>query len=156
MMESMTSGKGVTFFKFGVAPANYQGETTYLPTGSKKLGHFQGTQEITFKNGDKGTTHYFYDKETESTYGISGSARLNGLMSKVDKGCLTEITYKGKESTPNGRMAHAFDVARDKEDIFINERKESTEANSTEASPAPAMTESAMPETTFEADDIPF
>lgn len=124
--------------------------TTYLKAGKGLeegkpfLGHFQRSHE-----GEYGLTHYFVEQETKAPVGVNGTARLDGMIAKVDAGWLCSIEYKGKQKTKKGMNAHSFLVQVDKEDTFIEAPLENKEVNNGTDSATP----SSSPQ--FSSDDIP-
>ena len=120
-------GNQVTFYKPGKT----------FTEGMKLKGYFQETRESEF-----GKTHYFSSLDKNEGIGVNGTARLDGLMDKVQKGWLTEIEYEGKKASTKGKQpAHSFKILVDKEDTYI--RDTNTPGSSSASAP------------TITADDIP-
>ena len=61
------------------------------------------------------TTKYVIEGNDGITYGIYGTASLNRQFAKVPEGAYVWITYKGTETTKNGRTVKVFVVEYDDE-----------------------------------------
>lgn len=150
--ESFGTGGGVKFYTFREEPNKYQGQNVCLGVDDELCGYYQDSKSKSFEKKGKmpattKVTHYFSTENKESGFGISGGARLDGIIRSLFEkqempiGMKLWIKYLGMEDG-----SHSYQVDYDKEDIYIYEGGENS---STETSASPANE-------TLTADDVPF
>lgn len=74
-------------------------------------GEYQSTREVKFKKGKREQTsniHTFLVEDEEVD--IWGSAIIDSSLSKIEKGAMIEITYRGKGATKDGAKLNLYDV----------------------------------------------
>ncbi|MBO7715538.1 MAG: hypothetical protein J6S85_18390 [Methanobrevibacter sp.] len=83
-----------------------------LPEGSSLEGRYTGSETFIGKFGE--TTKYIIEKDGVS-YGVYETASLKRQFEKVPEGSYVWITYKGTETSKNGRQVKVYEVDYDTE-----------------------------------------
>lgn len=87
-----------------------------LQPGATLEGRFIKTEIIDSKFGsNQKSNKYIIETDDGTKMGVFGTASLNRQFKNVPEGSYVWITYKGEETSSNGRPVKVFDVEYDDE-----------------------------------------